>query len=135
MLQKYKQSEESLKNHLSYGINLEKENININCKASYSFEKLVNPCLLLDSDDKFETTAKKDRNWEYQTPIYTKLLEDKYESTMAIESEFKILKNKINREEIGNDLKLQWTQMMQEFEQGTRKQLKETILHHSEQME
>ena len=53
---------------------------------------------------------------------------------MEMESEFKFTEHKINREKIGNDLKLQWTQMMHEFEQGP-KQMKGIAQHHSEQLE
>lgn len=106
----------------------------MNCRSGQHFDKLVAHSLLLDSGDKFKTTAKIENNVEFQTPSYTKLFEDKYGSTMEMESEFKFTEHKINREKIGNDLKLQWTQMMHEFEQGP-KQMKGIAQHHSEQLE
>lgn len=60
---------------------------------------------------------------EYKTPIYSKNSSHRFESSTTIESEAQIYEPKMNREKIGEDLKLQWSQMMEEFEEGTKKQL------------
>lgn len=59
----------------------------------------------------------------YETPLFSKQKENLYGSSVTLESDIQILENKINREQIGNDLKLQWTEKMKEFEQVNVKQL------------
>lgn len=62
---------------------------------------------------------------EYKTPAYTKLSSERFGSSTTFESETQNFETPMNREKVGNDLKLQWNQMMKEFEQSSKKQIGE----------
>lgn len=60
---------------------------------------------------------------EYKTPLYHKTSSERFSTSTTFESEAQSVEAKWNREKVGNDLKLQWSQMMKEFEHSTKKQL------------
>ena len=60
---------------------------------------------------------------EYKTPEFNKFSKDRFGSSTTFESETQNFQPKTNREQVGEDLKLQWSEMMKEFEQSTKKQV------------
>lgn len=56
----------------------------------------------------------------YQTPAYSKQPATRFASCATLESE-PHSEPKLNREKVGRDLKLQWSEMMKEFELGAKK--------------
>lgn len=65
---------------------------------------------------------------EYKTPEFSKISKGRFVSSTTFESETQNFELKSNREQVGEDLKLQWSQMMKEFEQSTKKQLSSSSL-------
>ena len=62
---------------------------------------------------------------ECKTPLYNKPSGQRFGSSTTFESESHNFEPQMNREKVGNDLKLQWSQMMKEFEQSSKKQVTE----------
>lgn len=59
-----------------------------------------------------------------KTPLFQKPIIEPYTTSTTFESETQNFEaSSMNREKIGNDLKLQWSQMMQEFDKGAKKQI------------
>ena len=59
---------------------------------------------------------------EYKTPAFNKFNSQRFGSSTTFESENQINKMRdCNSEEVGNELKMQWNQMMKEFEMSSSK--------------
>mmetsp|Transcript_5234 Transcript_5234/g.5998 ORF Transcript_5234/g.5998 Transcript_5234/m.5998 type:complete len:121 (+) Transcript_5234:1216-1578(+) len=61
---------------------------------------------------------------QYKTPIFNKFTSDRFGSSTTFESENQVNYHRdSSREEVGNDLKMQWNQKMKEFDMNsTQKQ-------------
>lgn len=60
---------------------------------------------------------------EYKTPAFNKFQSERYENSTTFESEVTPFGIKANREEVGRDLKMKWTQNMKEFDLSGSKSL------------
>jgi hypothetical protein len=87
-------------------------------------KNVVPTSLLANPVEIFEKLPRKSAYCDYQTPDYNKQKSDMMGSSVTLESDIQILEQKVNRQKVGNDLKLQWTEMMKEFEQGSKRQIR-----------
>lgn len=70
---------------------------------------------------------------QLKTPVFQKSSFERFGSSTTFESETQCFQpSRMNREKIGKDLKLQWSQMMKEFEFDSKKQMAGTSFFSSE---
>jgi hypothetical protein len=82
----------------------------------------------------FKEKYHSDLEKQLKTPVYHKSSFERFGSSTTFESETQCFEApRMNREKIGKDLKLQWSQMMKEFEFDSKKQIVGTSFLTSEQ--